>query len=233
MSLNPKPAPLAGRRCAPLALVALLAVGAGAAGAAQHQLVLVDPVVPIEGNWSEKKFGMPTRYRLSTIEGVPAIEARGRGTASGLIRDVRFRVRDYPRLEWSWRVDRLPSDADIRTKSGDDVGASLFLVFGRPGIFEPQPPTLVYAWTSAATPEGNVVVSPHHEGTVRTLVLRSGEANLATWVAERRNLVEDFRLAFGRDPPEHAEAIALWSDSDQSNQEVRAYYGKVVASSGQ
>jgi len=88
-------------------------------------------------------------------------------------------------------------------------------------------------WTSAATPEGNVVVNPHHEGTVRTLVLRSGEANLATWVTERRNLVEDFRLAFGRDPPEHAEAIAVWSDSDQSNQEVRAYYGKVVASSGQ
>jgi len=63
-------------------------------------------------------------------------------------------------------------------------------------------------------------------------VLRSGEANLETWVAERRNLVEDFRLAFGRDPPEHAEAIAVWSDSDQSNQEVRAFYGKVVANGG-
>lgn len=216
-----------------MALLTLLALVAGAAGAAQHQLVLVDPVVPIGGSWSEMKFGMPTRYRLSTVEGVSAIEARGRGTASGLIRDIRFRIRDYPRLEWSWRVDRLPSDADIRTKAGDDVGASLFLVFGRPGIFQPEPSTLVYAWTSAATPGGSVVINPYHEGTVRTLVLRSGEANLETWVAERRNLVEDFRLAFGRDPPEHAEAVAVWSDSDQSNQEVRAYYGKVVAGGGQ
>ncbi len=220
------------QRGLPLALLTLLAVAAGGAAAEQHELVLVDPVVPIEKSWSEMKFGMPTRYRLSTIEGAPAIEARGRGTASGLIRDVRFRVRDYPRLEWSWRVDQLPSGADIRTRSGDDVGASLFLVFGQPGILQPEPPTLVYAWTSAATPAGNVVINPHHEGTVRTLVLRSGEANLAAWVAERRNLVEDFRLAFGRDPPEHAEAIALWSDSDQSNQDVRAYYGKVIASSG-
>ena len=114
-----------------MALLTLLALVAGAAGAAQHQLVLVDPVVPIGGSWSEMKFGMPTRYRLSTVEGVSAIEARGRGTASGLIRDARFRVRDYPRLEWSWRVDRLPSDADIKTKAGDDVGASLFLIFGR------------------------------------------------------------------------------------------------------
>jgi len=225
--------PPARPRRALVALLALLAVSASAAAATQHQLVLVDPVVPIEGIWSEKKFGTPTRYRLSTVEGVPAIEARGRGTASGLIRDIRFRVRDYPRLEWWWRVDLLPSNADIRTKFGDDVGASLFLVFGRPGILQPEPLTLVYAWTSAATPEGNVVVNPHHERSVRTLVLRSGESNLATWVAERRNLVEDFRLAFGREPPEHAEAIAMWSDSDQSNQEVRAYYGKVVAGSGQ
>ena len=39
-------------------------------------------------------------------------------------------------------------------------------------------------------------------------------------------MIADYRRAFGEDPPAHVEVIALWSDSDQTGQEVRAVYGK-------
>ena len=189
----------------------------------------MDPTVPVDAVWTQKSFGPSTRYHALVLDGRAAIRAEGQGTASGLIRDLRVRVRDYPIIEWTWRVDRLPTAADIRTKAGDDVGASIFLLFGRPGLFRPEPLTLVYAWTGAATPEGSIVASPHHAGTVRTLVLRSGTANLGQWVLERRNIVEDFRRAFAMDSPEHVEAIALWTDSDQTGALVRAYYGQTIA----
>jgi Protein of unknown function (DUF3047) len=41
--------------------------------------------------------------------------------------------------------------------------------------------------------------------------------------------VEDFRRAFGRDPPPVAEAIALFTDNDQTREPVEAYYGAVMA----
>ena len=200
-----------------------------AAAAANHAITLVDPEQPIEEVWEQKSFGTPTRYRLSEIGGRAAIEASGQGSAAGLFRDAPLAVIDYPIVEWTWRVDRLPEAGDLRSKEADDVGASLFFLFGRPGFFRSEPPTLAYAWTSAATPQGSVVVSPRHPGTVRTIVLQSGAENLGGWISERRNLIEDYRLAFGEDPPERLELIALWSDSDQTGESVHAFYGRMLA----
>jgi hypothetical protein len=64
---------------------------------------------------------------------------------------------------------------------------------------------------------------------VRDIVLRSGEDRLGEWLRERRNVVEDFRRAFGRDPPPVAEAIALFTDNDQTGEPVEAYYGAITA----
>lgn len=191
--------------------------------------MLVDPERPIEEVWRRKSFGEPTRYRIREIEGGRAIEAVGQASAAGLFRDLRFAVTEHPIVEWTWRVDRLPEAADIRSAAADDFGASLFFLFGRPGLLRPEPQTLAYAWTSEATPEGSVVASPRRPGTLQTFVLQSGSDNLGEWVTERRNLVEDYRRAFGEDPPEHAEIVALWSDSDQTGEAVKAYYGRAVA----
>lgn len=206
---------------------ALLAAGLLAAGS--HQVVLVEPSIPVAEAWRSQAFGVPTRYENRTLDGRPVIAATGEGSASGLIRGLRFRVADHPLVTWSWRVDTLPAGADIRTREGDDVGASLFLLFGRSGWFRPDPPTLVYAWTTAATPASSVVVSPYHQGNVRSLVLRSGAGELGQWVVERRDLAADYRRVFGAEPPVYVEAVALWSDADQTGGTVRAYYGKVVA----
>ncbi len=196
---------------------------------AQHVVTLIDPQLPIEEVWQQQSFGEPTRYRLRGIDGRSVIEAAGEASAAGLFRDVDLVVAEYPIVEWTWRVDRLPEKADLRSEEADDVGASVYFIFGRPGFFGSQPPTLAYAWTGAATPEGSVVVSPRHPGTLRVIVLQSGTANLGRWVVERRNLIEDYRRAFGEDPPKRVEAIAIWSDSDQTGESVQAFYGRMLA----
>jgi hypothetical protein len=74
-----------------------------------------------------------------------------------------------------------------------------------------------------------VVDSPYHPGSVRNIVLRSGEDRLGEWLRERRNVVEDFRTAFGRDPPPVVEVVALFTDNDQTREPVEAYYGAMRA----
>ena len=46
------------------------------------------------------------------------------------------------------------------------------------------------------------------------IVVRNASDRLVTWVEERRNLTEDFRRVFGRDPDE-VRAVGLMSDTDQ------------------
>lgn len=223
---------LMGRRPAAALAVIVIVIGfplGEPTRAARHAITLVNPERPIEEVWELQSFGEPTRYRIREIDGRPAIEAVGQASAAGLFRDLRFAVSEHPIVEWTWRVDRLPEGGDLRSKEADDVGASLFFLFGRPGLFRPEPPTLAYAWTSAATPAGSVVVSPRHPGTLRTIVLQSGAENLGRWISERRNLIEDYRLAFGEEPPERLEMIALWSDSDQTGESVHAFYGRMLA----
>ena len=196
---------------------------------AEGPLQLVDPVVPIDKAWTHQRFGVATEYTRVTRDGVPAIRAVGRTSASGLYRDVRYKIVEHPWLTWTWRVDRLQRTADIRTKAREDFAAAIFVIFGRPSMANRNVLTLAYVWTSGQLPENTIVDSPHHPGMVRSIVVRSGGARLSQWSRERRNVVDDFRRAFGRNPPSMVEVIALFTDNDQTGEPVEAYYGAIQA----
>jgi len=121
----------------------------------------------------------------------------------------------------------MQSDADIRVKERDDAAASLYLFFGDPGgALNPKTvPTLGYVWTSDKLSVESVVQNPAWSGTVRSIVVQSGEANMGTWLTESRNILEDFERAFGTLPPDRIHAIVLLTDNDQTAQPVEAYYG--------
>lgn len=208
-----------------LLFAALLSSSAALGG----EIVLLDPREPIETNWTHRGFGRKTEYSRVEIAGIAAIRAIGRGSASGLHREARILPAQYPWLEWSWRVDKLQERADLRDAGRDDFGAAIFLIFGRPGLLRRDVPTLSYVWTNDKLRVGDVVSSPHHRGTSRSIVLQAGTRNLGSWLRERRNIVEDYRSAFGSDPPGALEMVAIWTDNDQTGEPVEAYYGRIAA----
>jgi Protein of unknown function (DUF3047) len=183
----------------------------------------------VEQAWTHRTFGAATLYESVMLDGVPAIRAIGRESASGLYRETPYRVGDRPWLEWTWRVDQLQETADIRVKSREDFAAALFLIFGRPSMTKRKVPTLAYVWTSGSVPVSAVVASPHRPGSVRSIVVRSGATDLGQWMRERRNVFEDFRRAFGQEPPDPVEIVALFTDNDQTGEPVEAYYGAIRA----
>ena len=211
-------------------LVLLLLTGLPGVGqAAQHALLLVDPNERLDGAWVHRTFGAATRYERVKIDGQAAIRAEGRQSASGLYREVAYRTSDYPWIEWAWRVDRLQSDADIRTKAAQDFAASIFLIFEESMWLMKHTSILSYVWTNDRVRAETLVESPYHPGTSRSIVIESGEERLGQWVDERRNLAEDYRRAFGKDPPDLVKTIALFTDNDQTGQPVVSYYGVVRA----
>lgn len=211
-------------------LVLLMLAGwPGVGQAARHVLVLADPGEPLDVAWVHRTFGAATKYERVEIDGQAAIRAEGRQSASGLYREVAYSTSDYPLLEWAWRVDRLQSDADIRTKAGQDFAASIFLIFEEPSWLLKQTTILSYVWTNERLRAETLVENPHHPGTAWSIVIESGEQRLGQWINVRRNVAEDYRLAFGKDPPELVKTIALFTDNDQTGQPVVAYYGALRA----
>jgi hypothetical protein len=209
-----------------VAIIGMIATPSARAGT---PLSLADPMAPLQQAWTHERFGAATRYERVTLDDVAAIRAVGRDSASGLYREASYRLQEHPWLEWAWRVDRLQQTADIRVKSREDFGAAIFLIFGQPSMINRDVPTLAYVWTSGLLPRGTIVDSPHHPGSVRSVVVRSGGGHLGQWMRERRNVLQDFREAFGQEPPDTVEILALFTDNDQTGEPVEAYYGAVSA----
>ncbi len=196
---------------------------------ADMPLVLADPSLSLASAWEHRSFGESTDYSAGVVDGIAAIRAEGRISASGLYRRVQYSVRDHPWLEWRWRVDAMQRTADISLKERQDFAAAIFIIFGQPSVLRRNIPTLAYLWTSAGMREGDVVESPRRKDVVRFMVIESGPGNLGRWMYERRNVIRDFRKAFGREPPGKVELIAVFTDNDQTKEPVEAYYGAIRA----
>jgi hypothetical protein len=59
------------------------------------------------------------------------------------------------------------------------------------------------------------------------IVVASGTRGLGQWVTVRRDLLEDYRRAFGEDPWDVV-AIGVMTDSDNTRGSARAYYGDII-----
>jgi hypothetical protein len=212
-----------------LVAFSVLALAFALPASGKEPVLLADPAAPLDEAWTHQRFSAATEYDRVTLEGVAAIRAVGRDSASGLYRDVRYRVAEHPCLAWTWRVDRLQQTADIRIRAREDFAAAIFLIFGRPSMLNRDVPTLAYVWTGGHLPQNAIVDSPYHPGSVRSIVVRSGQEHLGQWTQERRNVIDDFRRAFGREPPETVEVVALFTDNDQTGEPVEALYGAIRA----
>jgi len=57
--------------------------------------------------------------------------------------------------------------------------------------------------------------------------VQSGPERCGEWVAHRRNIVADYRQAFGEDPPAIT-GIAIMTDTDNTGEHATAYYGDIA-----
>lgn len=213
-------------RLAALLLLPLLADPAPAAAACR--VTLVDPARPIRGLWTQHDFVGGSRFENAVLDGVPVITARSAG-ASGLYLDVERDVAALPVARWRWRADAVQPGADLRRTEAEDFSAAIFFVFGEPSLFRRSVPTLAYAVTATPGETGTLIPSPRHPKTRVTVKLRGPEA-AGRWVEEERDLLADYRRAFGRDPEEPLRYVALFSDDDQTRQPASAAYGAVTLS---
>ena len=157
-----------------------------------------------------------TQFSLVEDEGRVVLRAQARASTSGLIREMRVDPSAHPILGWRWKVMNLIANSNLATKQGDDFPARLYVTFeldldtlpagerlklriGR-FLYGPKLPlaALCYVWDTRAA-VGTIVPNAYTDR-VRMVVVESGPARIGRWVDYERNVLEDYRRAFGADP---------------------------------
>lgn len=190
--------------------------------------------------WTHERFpkiGKASSYSVVIVDGASALAAYADASASYLLFDQVYSLRQYPLLRWRWRVDGVyTKEGDL--KAVDDFPLRIFLLFE----FEPEkarlmdrlsyglaksvygayPPhsSLSYVWASRGD-SGRILISPYTDKD-RDVVLRSGTALTGTWLDESVNVLDDYRRAFGREPPDRV-TLAIMADADDTGESAGSY----------
>jgi hypothetical protein len=190
-----------------------------------------------------KRFPRNTEYSLVEDGGRVVLRAEARAAASGLARRLRVDLRRYPVLRWSWKVTTLIAKADIHTKRGDDCPARLYVTFeydsSKVGwlerakfealrlVYREYPPiaALNYIW-DGREPQGTFLPNAF-TARAEMIVVESGPSRVGQWVEERRDVLADYRQAFGSEPP-LVSGVAVMTDTDNTGESAVSYYGDVA-----
>ena len=195
--------------------------------------------------WVPLTFGAhkrPTEYILSEEDNRIVLHAHSESASSGLIHPARIDVRNMPILQWQWKISHVLADADNQVVGKEDSPVRIVLAFdgdksrlaskdkrasalvksvtGRDLPYA----QLVYFW-SPRLPVGTVFPHPHSERT-QMVVATSGSAQAGRWVTLSRNVVKDFRRAFGEEPGPLIE-VGVLTDTDDTGSTVDAWYGDI------
>ena len=183
-----------------------------------------------------------TQYTLVEDEGKVAVRAESKSSSSGMICKMEIDPQEYRVIQWSWKVTGVYEKGDVTQKSGDDYPARVYVSFkydpSKLGFWDrakyktakvlygeyPPHGAINYIWASNA-PKGTVTPNPYSDR-VKMIAVESGKDHLAAWITEERNILEDYRNAFGEEPPLIA-GIAIMTDSDNTGEQVVSYYGDI------
>lgn len=189
-----------------------------------------------------KKIPVQTKYEVIAESDVTVVKAVSDASASGLTKEVRIDPKEFPIVRWRWKVENLLQKSDATRKDGDDYPARLYITFEYdPGkvslgkklkykagqaLFGDIPIGAInYVWETKA-PVGAIIDNAYTDF-VKMVVIESGPQKLGAWIEESRNIYEDYKRAFGEDPP-MINGVAIMSDTDNTKERAVAYYGDIV-----
>jgi hypothetical protein len=189
-----------------------------------------------------KRIERHTAYALVEEDGTVVVKAVSDQSASGLTRAISIDPRQYPVLQWRWKVNNILRQGDVTRKDGDDYPARIYITFAfdpdRAGFLErleyeaarlvygPDVPyrAISYIWESSR-PAGTVVANPYTER-VMMFVVQGGGEHVQQWVTETRNVYEDYKTAFGEEPA-MISGVAIMTDTDNTRESAIAWYGDI------
>jgi len=208
--------------------------------AAVAKTVFLDERFATLDQWQPLTFPKIDRHSTYTIrpcDNTTCLQMESNNSASGLILKQTFNIYQYPILKWRWKVSNVYRKGDSATKKGDDYPARLYVVFAYDptkapagkrlryqlakliyGQFPPDS-SISYIWDNRVTNKAFIINAYVDEA--RMIPVSSGTAQVNTWQEYTVDVVEDYKKAFGQEPPATA-SLAVMCDSDNTREAATA-----------
>lgn len=177
-------------------------------------------------------------YTSDILNDISFLVATSSNSASAILLKDRFNVYEYPDIVWRWKVSNVYEKGDSSKKEGDDYPVRLYVMFQYDPekasfakkmkyeivklLYGEYPPhsSLNYIW--ANTKQSVSFIPNPYSSLAMMIPVASGQEQVGEWLEHRANIVDDYRAAFGEDPPPMT-AIGVMSDSDNTGESARAY----------
>jgi hypothetical protein len=213
------------------ALAALILLGAALAAAATP--VVVEDWSKVEAGtrgippgWEKQNWGSP-KYEFEVVSdgATRVLHLKSEDESSTISKELKVDVKEFPILQWRWKVVALPKGGDARRKDTDDEAAQLYVTFPRfPSAARSR--IIGYIWDSTA-PVGARFPS-QKVGTVTFVVVRSGDADRGRWIVEQRNVFDDYKAIYGEEPPEKLGAVSISINSQNTRSRAESFFGEIL-----
>ncbi len=186
-----------------------------------------------------------TEYSLVSEDGAVVVQATARNAASFLATKVDFDPHQFPMLSWRWKVKQAIPAANTAEQSKEDAPARIMVAFDGDvsklsakdrfaakaaqsisGIGLPYA-TLMYVWGGKVALDS--ITTSSRSARIRMLAVAVDEQGVGRWQTYNRNLVEDFKRAFGEEPG-RLMSIEVMTDTDNTGADAQAYYGDISVS---
>lgn len=161
-------------------------------------------------------------------------------SASSLQSIYYFDVYQYPVVKWKWKTDRVLSNGDVTKKKGDDYPIRLYVNFSYNKETADAGFTFKYNFVKATygleipqsslnyiiesrKQEKQIYDNPFDPENSKIIILRSGKEAEGNWYEESINILEDYKKAFGVEPPREA-YLAIMCDTDNTKEATTSYF---------
>lgn len=186
-----------------------------------------------------------TDYSLVVEDGVVVLRAMAHSSASFLATPADFDPHDFPMLSWRWKVAQGIPAASTAEQSKEDAPVRVMVAFegdvsklpvkdrfaanAAKSISGQALPyaTLMYVWGGKVALDS--ITPSSRSSRIKMLAVAVDDHALGQWHSYSRNLVADFKRAFGEEPGK-VNSIQVMSDTDNTGADAQAYYGDISVS---
>lgn len=207
--------------------------------AATKEIFLDERFVTLD-DWQPLTFPKIKRHSTYTVnqcDNMTCLLMESDNSASGLLLKKTFNIYKYSTLKWKWKVTNIYRNGDSNTRDGDDYPARIYILFnydpnkasaGKRIKYEfakllygqyPADSSISYIWDNKETSKSFIVNAYASE--VRMIPVSSGPSQVNTWQEYSVDVLNDYKTAFGQDPPPTA-SLAVMCDSDNTHESASA-----------
>lgn len=192
-------------------------------------------------DWEPVYFPKSEQHSSYTVESngnETYLKAESSASASGIVIKKLFNVYEYPKVTWRWKAENIYEKGDASNKCGDDCPIRVYIVFKyepeKAELFEdikyktakllygryPPHSSLSYIWANREYKEEFIQSAFTKKS--KMIPLQMGTKNLGKWQVQDVNIIKDYKMAFGTDPPPIA-GIGIMNDSDNTGEKSASY----------